>query len=450
MGCVRRVIIRTLHFTLWPPELKQRICIVTPSALGSNPRVVKEADALHGAGYDVHVLSTRTHGDADRRDAAILSRAPWTSKRIDLRGSLSYRSLRAVQLAAAHLPGITSTSSVVAALGHSPFFLPLAYAAIRIKADLFIAHYPAGLAVAAWAARYQRACYAYDAEDYHSGDLPEHPEYQQEKKSIERIEGTYFPGAAYVTAASPMIAEAYAQRYTGPPATVVHNVFPLAHAPLVASHQGWVMPRPTFYWFSQTIGPERGLECAVRALALTRSRVHLHLRGTPLPQYLQVLLDLAKRLGVFERIHFHPPAEPDDMVRLANMYDIGLVAEPGQTPARRVGLTNKLFTYVLAGIPCVASNIPSHRAIAGQFGDAMTLYGANDPAALAQAVDAYAADVARLRSVRRAAYRLGQERFNWECERGKLLDCVRLALEAAGNTERSVRIARMPAGDAVA
>ena len=37
-----------------------RICIVTPGALGSNPRVVKEADALVRAGHDVHVIATRS------------------------------------------------------------------------------------------------------------------------------------------------------------------------------------------------------------------------------------------------------------------------------------------------------------------------------------------------------------------------------------------------------
>jgi hypothetical protein len=33
--------------------VRRAVCIVSPGNLASNPRVLKEADALHGAGYDV-------------------------------------------------------------------------------------------------------------------------------------------------------------------------------------------------------------------------------------------------------------------------------------------------------------------------------------------------------------------------------------------------------------
>src|SRR5262245_38024012 len=36
-----------------------RIAIVTPGQIGSNPRVVKEAEALHEAGYTTTVIATR-------------------------------------------------------------------------------------------------------------------------------------------------------------------------------------------------------------------------------------------------------------------------------------------------------------------------------------------------------------------------------------------------------
>jgi len=33
--------------------MRRTVCIVSPGNLASNPRVLKEADALQGAGYDV-------------------------------------------------------------------------------------------------------------------------------------------------------------------------------------------------------------------------------------------------------------------------------------------------------------------------------------------------------------------------------------------------------------
>src|SRR5881628_2097010 len=46
------------------------ICIVTPSHISANPRVVKEADALHGAGFEVHVVFAQiTNGIRREHDA---------------------------------------------------------------------------------------------------------------------------------------------------------------------------------------------------------------------------------------------------------------------------------------------------------------------------------------------------------------------------------------------
>ena len=89
-----------------------------------------------------------------------------------------------------------------------------AAAAKRVPADLYIAHYPAALPAAAIAARRHGALYAFDAEDFHLGDWPEGPGASSSKRRLIRaIEGRYLPGCAYVTAASPGIADAYAEAY---------------------------------------------------------------------------------------------------------------------------------------------------------------------------------------------------------------------------------------------
>ena len=65
-----------------PPR---RICILTPGAIGSNPRVVKEAGALSQAGHEVTVVSVRTLDAGDAQDADVLAAAAWRSVRLDLR-----------------------------------------------------------------------------------------------------------------------------------------------------------------------------------------------------------------------------------------------------------------------------------------------------------------------------------------------------------------------------
>lgn len=76
----------------------RRVCILTPGQLGSNPRVVKEAEALHAAGHDVTVVATRILDLVEPRDQAVIRRAAWAVRRIDLRGRLGWKGRRAVQL----------------------------------------------------------------------------------------------------------------------------------------------------------------------------------------------------------------------------------------------------------------------------------------------------------------------------------------------------------------
>src|SRR6266851_3243433 len=130
-----------------------RICILTPGALGSNPRVVKEADALHQGGYDVTVISTRTLAHVDRRDDAVLADAGWRALRLDFRSrGVAWRVRRGVQSVDAASFRVTGHGGF-ADRGCSAFSLPLMAAARRVPADIYIAHYPAALPAAAIAAR---------------------------------------------------------------------------------------------------------------------------------------------------------------------------------------------------------------------------------------------------------------------------------------------------------
>src|SRR4051812_46293198 len=54
-----------------------RICIVTNLALSHNPRVVKEADALHEAGFDVRVVSSQNLHWVSAWDEELIARKPW-------------------------------------------------------------------------------------------------------------------------------------------------------------------------------------------------------------------------------------------------------------------------------------------------------------------------------------------------------------------------------------
>lgn len=400
-----------------------RICIVTPGALGSNPRVVKEADALHSAGFKVTTISTRTLARLDQRDEAVLQSRRWTSERLDLRNRW-FRWLKRASQIAARAAYRTAALPAWAERAHSPFTPPLKSRAARNTADLYIAHYVAALPAAARAAARHGAAYAFDAEDFHPGDLPDAPEHTLEKDLIRAIEARYLPGAAYVSAASPMIAEAYAEAYGIARPVVVLNVFPRANAPAGPTRRGSARPGPSLYWFSQTIGPGRGLETALAAIAQAASRPHLYLRGTPRTGYEAYLRDLAEQAGTASRLHILKPAPPDHLERLGAAFDLGYSGETGFSANNTMALGNKLFSYILGGVPCLASDIPAHRRIAPELGEAMTLFPASDAEALAGLLDRFLYNADRLAAARRHAWELGQNQFNWDQQKVELLETI--------------------------
>jgi glycosyltransferase involved in cell wall biosynthesis len=412
-----------------------RICLISPGHLCSNPRLVKEADALSAAGYEVVVITGQSF-PAYASEAQTFSGRSWQVVARVPFGALAPRWLRWKQRLRQKL------ALALCRLGPSPQLLvlrawhpagpELIRAACAVRADLYIAHYPPALPAAALAARRHGAVYAFDAEDFHLGDWPEQRRFNLQRGLLRAIESRYLPGCAFLTAASPGIAEAYASTHRLPLPTVVRNTFPLAQAPPGPTPVGAARPGPSLYWFSQTIGPDRGLECAIQALPLAQCGHHLHLRGFLSPAYRAHLLDLARDLGVEQRLHVHPPAPPEQMERLAAAYDVGLVAETGRTPNHRIALANKLFTYALAGIPMVLSDIPAHRAIQAEAGEAVRLFCTEDPASLAEALDGWLhAPPAVLAQARQAAWQLGQDRWNWEQEQIQLLRRVEAHLASS-------------------
>lgn len=144
----------------------------------------------------------------------------------------------------------------------------------------------------------------------------------------------------------------------------------------------------------------------------------------PAAGFLDRLQAIAVEAGATERLHILPPAAPSEMVRFAATYDVGLVGETGHTASRRIALTNKLFTYLVAGIPAIMSDIPAQRALAPGLGKAARIFPIDDPTALAAALDALLSDPAALARARAAAWGLGQERYNWEREQAVLQDLM--------------------------
>ncbi|MBD2297296.1 glycosyltransferase [Nostoc sp. FACHB-190] len=406
---------------------QQRICLVSPGHVASNPRLVKEANALHEAGFQVRVVAGDYMAAIRPLDQTILSQAPWAWVQVGLGSRPSYLARRLWQTLARR---VTKTGWIpdisIAIWAHSTVSFQLAKAAAAEPADLYIAHNLAALPAAAIAAQYHHARLGFDAEDFHVGELPDTPEYQAEIAVRDRIERTFLPRCHHLTAASPGIAAAYAERY-GVNMQPILNVCPLSEAPTSPCKPQ--TSQPSLYWFSQTIGPGRGLESIIQAMGQMQTPVHLHLRGLVAAGYAQQLKELAQKVGIGDRLHLLPPAPPSEMVRLAALHDLGLCLELNQPFNRAICLTNKIFTYLLAGLPILMSKTPAQEEIYEELKETALLVNIHEPAAIAIALDQWFSNPVKLKLACAEAWNSGREIYNWDIEKQKFLLLINLAFK---------------------
>ncbi len=413
------------------PDSRPTVCLVTPGHLATNPRLVKEADALQEAGYRVSVIAARFVAWAEEADQEFADR-PWALRTVTFgpRAPLPiYVWQSGLRRVAALLDRYTGARGGLEARALHPATPALTRQARQVRADIYIAHNLAALPAAGAAAGRHGAVLGFDAEDFHLGELGEAKEFRWERSLVRRIEARWLLLCRHLTAASPGIAQAYAQEYGIREPVVVANVFPLSQAPLQPQPPS-AAPGPAVYWFSQSIGPGRGLETAVRALARAACRPHLYLRGVPVPGFAAKLRAAAGELGVGDRLHLLPPIRPGTLVADAAAYHVGLAAEEGHCFNTRIALANKAFTYLLAGVPVVLSDTPAQARLAAELGAAARLYRVGDAESLAAALDAMLGDERRLQAAREVAWGLGRTRFNWDVEKAKFLTSVAVALAA--------------------
>jgi len=396
--------------------------------------MLKAADALAEAGYDVRVVSTRYMDWAWEADQKAYARRSWKWSVVDYQRATNPRTYLWSGLrhkASQRIAGVLRTSRCplsIAAWGFGRIHTELAKAAMAEPADLYYGGTTGGLAATAEVAK-QRGCpFALDLEDFYSAERDEsNPTSNLTHGLAERIERAILPRASFVTVGSQAIADAYSEKYGLCPVPI-NNTFPLPDLPPAIAdgrHEGLHL-----YWFSQTIGPCRGLEDAILAMGLARIPGELHLRGRPVESYLRSLRQLSAERAPRLRIVHHEPAEPDKMLDLCHGHDVGLAIEPGFSRNNRLALSNKASTYMLGGLAIALTDTPGQRPVANDLGDAAIVYRPGDIGTLADRLKSWADSGAELSRAKQAAWEAARRRWHWEhpLERGQLLRLVECAV----------------------
>jgi glycosyltransferase involved in cell wall biosynthesis len=406
-----------------------RICLVGAANVCNNPRLLREADMLSQQ-HDVRVVCQGSSREAAGADASLMASRSWQLQRVDHARAdwlspdrLGPRWLRSVLVRGRRrLAEETFQYAKIEKLAEYSVCAcqpELRRLACSEPADWFIAHAQPALPAAAAAAKRWNAKLGFDCEDLLA---------ETDKRfalANKLIELKYLGQCDYVTATSNAMAQHLVDAYKTRRSAVLYNVFSRSLAEgMIPPERREPHPKLRLHWVSQTIGPDRGLEDAFEACAGLADQVEIHLRGRVSEAHRAILVQQAERFGVAGCLFFHPRIHHDKLIRSMAEYDVGLALERPQNLNYSLTVTNKVFSYMLAGLAILATDVPGQREVMSQAGGAGVVYPARNVRIMREALEYWIRDREKLLQAQQTAWQAARSRFCWEVEQAKLLQLL--------------------------
>lgn len=414
-------------------SLSARICIITSAPICCNPRVVKEADALSAAGFKVRVVASQHVPWVVEWDEQMMKGRTWELDAVKWDGSDAEskwtRLKSGVRQKAFQAFANGKTPIGISDRAYSRLYTELLHRVLNQPAEFLIAHNPPALPVAAAAAKKFGVKFAFDSEDFHTGEFLEVDRSSSAFQLLSQVESVYLPQCSYVSVPSEQIAEALQARYKIERTAVLPNVFCWSERERL---DGKVKDRRgdslSLYWYSQIVGLDRGLQDVIRGAGLLSWPVQIHIRGDASDEVKSVLLALAGECGVADQVHFHAPVRPEELLSRAAEHDVGLALEQPVNQNRNITVTNKLFFYMLAGISVAATATDGQTAVMENCLAAGFLYTPGDYKSLASELQRLLYSPELLEERKRAALKAAGEKWNWESRSSVLINLVKTQL----------------------
>jgi glycosyltransferase involved in cell wall biosynthesis len=408
--------------------MRKRITIISGIQVTDNPRVLKEANELARLGYEVEVLASIVDPASGPVARDLAERNGWKltawldrSER-SLVQRFRWQFVRMRKRLADELYLRTGRESA-AQLGYvAPEMLRHARAN---PAHLYSAHLYQGIWVGRELLR-RGAAVGVDFEDWYSDDLLPDAQKRMPMGLIRECEQDLLRKGRYVLTTSEAMSSALASHYDVKPPDVVYNAFPLAERDVV---DGSVRDRNdrnrlSIFWFSQTIGPGRGLEIlAEAACKLKDKRIEFHFRGTARKGYEGELRERFPK-DLRAHVYFHKRVPHEELITRIAEHAVGYAAEIPDCKNKDLTVSNKILQYLLGGIPVIATETLGQLEVANKAPGAVFLFKSDSPRDLAARIDELSCSPERLRLAKAAAAKAGSKVFCWERSAGVLAERV--------------------------
>jgi glycosyltransferase involved in cell wall biosynthesis len=400
-----------------------RILMLSPDAQMIDRRIVQEARTLHEAGHAVTLLS----GFECALPDAYMQR----SIRIK-RFSYDWKDRRRADLATRLGPRLASCVWPGLRLLNRALDGPTAFEAFVLGKiaehdfDVMHVHDLPLLKVGSMAARRAGAKLVYDAHEFYpmQSVLSE-----EQRKRYLRLERKLMRDCAVTITVNPYLAEMMGRTHSLAPPRVILNAIATPPAEVMAerlkmrndpalraeARKAKGLPERDFLFLYQGwVSAERNIEVLIEAMATQPKGRTLVLVGYG--DHLEVLRALADRLAVADRCLFYGRVESDELQSLTALCDVGVIPYTAVDEMHRYCSPNKLYEFIMAGLPILASDLPYLRDVIegyglGWLGDLGTPASTSELMSKAALGDDLTGNLEAARG-----------KLNWEIEGAKLVD----------------------------
>jgi len=302
---------------------------------------------------------------------------------------------------------------------------PLFYAEYNIRLFFFLLTRPAGLLVSndldTLLPNYlvhllKRTPIVFDSHEYFTAtpELVDRPKVQKVWKWIER---KIVPRLKDCITVNNSIAKLFFEEY-GVKFNVVRNIprrregIPIP----TRSELGLPLDKKIVLLQGSGINVQRGAEEAVEAMQFLDNTLLLIVGGGDV---LEILKRMVTEKGLQEKVSFVPRQTPEKLAGYTANADIGLTIDKDTNINYRFSLPNKLFDYMYAGVPVLATPLVELKSIIEHY-NIGTFIPDHEPKHIAKTIEDMLNDEDRLALYRKNT-KLASDELNWETERQVLI-----------------------------
>jgi glycosyltransferase involved in cell wall biosynthesis len=313
-----------------------------------------------------------------------------------------------------------------ALLRAASLFMRGTWQVLKTEADVYHAHDVAALPACYLASRLRGKRLVFEA---HEMPLEEHPlsSMGRGRRLLHRLLAVLMkgmiPASDGVITVSPPIVEELRRRYRVKKLALVRNIPPyqeVARGRRLHEALG-LGPQIRLALYQGRLQANRSLDLLVRAAHYLDPEIAIVLLGKGLGNAAEELEQLIAAEQVGDRVKLLPAVPYDELLSWTASADLGLlVASPDYSLNVRMFLPNKLFEYIMAGVPVLTSALPAVVELVQAYGLGKVVETLT-PQAIARTINEMLAQPQMLATMRDNALRAAATDLHWEKEQEHLL-----------------------------